>query len=82
MSRPLKVGVVGLGDICDVYIKNLQRYPEQVQVLACAARGIDTARAKAEQHGIPRPYADAAALLADAEVDLVLNLTPPKAHAA
>lgn len=49
-------------------------------VVACA--DLDRARAeqKAAQHGIPRS-ASPDELLADPEVDLVVNLTPPQAHA-
>ena len=76
------IGVVGIGDISDVYIANLARYPDIVKVVACAARDVDKARAKAARHGIPRAYATPDELFADPAVDIVLNLTTPAAHAA
>jgi predicted dehydrogenase len=76
-----KVGVIGIGDISDVYLFNLKKYGDIVEVIACAGRSLDKAQQKAAEHGIPRAYADAAALIADPEVQIVLNLTIPAAHA-
>ncbi len=78
--KPFNVGVIGIGDISDVYIRNLQKYPI-VKVLACAGRSLDKAQHKARLHGIARPYASAADLIADPDIDIVLNLTLPAAHA-
>lgn len=75
------VGVIGIGDISDVYIANLKHYADIVEVLACAGRSLDNAQRKAAEHGIPKAYADAGALIADPEVHIVLNLTVPAAHA-
>lgn len=44
--KPFNVGVVGIGDISDVYIKNLQKY-DIVNVTACAGRDLEKAKAKA-----------------------------------
>ncbi|MCX7275992.1 MAG: Gfo/Idh/MocA family oxidoreductase [Burkholderiales bacterium] len=78
--KTFNVGVIGIGDISDVYIRNLQQYPI-VHVLACAGRSLEKARQKAQQHGIARPYASAAELIADPDIDIILNLTLPAAHA-
>lgn len=75
-----RVGVVGLGDISDVYINNLKLYPQLVSLEACAARSIEKAEAKAQLHGFKKAYASPAELIADADVDIVLNLTPPESH--
>ena len=37
--KTFHVGVIGIGDISDVYIRNLQNYPI-VRVLACAGRSL------------------------------------------
>ena len=34
--RALRIGVIGLGDICHAYLSNLQKYPEAVELYACA----------------------------------------------
>lgn len=78
--RPYNIGVIGIGDISDVYIANLQQYGI-VRVLGCAGRDLAKAQAKAAQHGLERAYADPAALLADPDIDIVLNLTVPAVHA-
>lgn len=78
--KTFNVGVIGIGDISDVYIRNLQKYGI-VKVLACAGRSLVKAQEKAKLHCIERPYACAAALIADVDIDIVLNLTLPNAHA-
>jgi predicted dehydrogenase len=77
--RALNVGIIGLGDISDKYIENLKQFPA-VQLLACASRGLEKAEKAAERFGIPRPYASGADVIADPDVDVVLNLTVPSAH--
>ncbi len=76
---PVRVGVVGCGTISDVYF-NAGRLFDMLDIVACADLFPERARAKAEQHGIPRAYA-VEELLADPEVELVINLTIPGAHA-
>ena len=75
----IRIGVIGIGDISDVYLNNLKKY-DAVEVVACASRGLEKAQRKAAQHGIPKAYASGAEVIADPDVDLVLNLTTPQAH--
>jgi predicted dehydrogenase len=74
---PLRVGIVGVGNISGIYFQNLKAFPA-TEVVACA--DIDAARtqAVAAQHGVRGLTPEA--LIADPEVDLVLNLTIPKVH--
>lgn len=74
------IGIIGIGDISKVYIKNLQTYSKEVTVLGCASRGIEKAKRKAEEFGIPRYYASGEELIADPDIDIILNLTTPSAH--
>ncbi len=76
----LNVGIIGIGDISDVYINNLKQYKDVVTVLGCASRGFEKAQKKAEQHGIPRSYASGMDLIEDPDIDIVLNLTIPAVH--
>lgn len=76
----LNVGVLGIGDISDVYIQNLKKY-DIVHVTACAGRNLEKARKKAAQHQIEKAYATAEELIEDPEIDVVLNLTVPAVHA-
>lgn len=38
--KKLRIGVIGLGDICDVYLKTLLANNDKVSVEACASRGL------------------------------------------
>jgi predicted dehydrogenase len=77
-AGPVGVGIVGAGVISDTYLENLTSFPD-LRVLRVA--DLDTARAaaQAEKHGVPRS-GTTAELLADPEVELVVNLTVPVAH--
>ena len=75
MSR---VGVIGCGVISEVYLKNLQSFG--ISVVAVADLDADRAAARAEQFRIPLVLSPAE-LIEHPDIDLVLNLTVPKAHA-
>jgi predicted dehydrogenase len=79
-QQPAVVGVVGCGNIFDRYLTGMSRFAD-IKVAGCA--DVDQARADAaaEQAGI-RGYASVQELLADPEVEIVVNITPPMAHAS
>jgi len=79
VDTPVKVGLVGCGTISRIYCQNA-KYLEAIDIVACADLLPERARARAEEFGIPRAMS-VEHLLADAEVELVLNLTIPRAHA-
>lgn len=79
MSDKINIGVVGCGNISGIYLKNLQRC-SFLQVVACADLKKEKAEAKAKEFSIPHVYT-VKELLSDPEIDIVLNLTIPKAHA-
>jgi predicted dehydrogenase len=70
---------VGCGKISDIYLTNLREF-EETEVVVCADLDEERARAKAKEYGVPKAVG-VAELLADPEVEVVLNLTPPQAHA-
>lgn len=76
-----RVGVLGIGDISNVYFNNLKHYHDIVEVVGCAGRSLEKARRIAALHGIPKAYTDSMELLSDPDIDIVLNLTVPAAHA-
>ena len=78
MSTSIKVGVIGCGAISSAYLGMAQKFPE-VEIAACA--DLDTARAKeaAKNFNIPRVLS-VDELIDDHSIDIVLNLTVPKAH--
>ena len=77
--KPAKVGIIGCGNISDIYFQAGKTF-EAIDIAACADLIPERAQAKAEQHGIPKAVSPEA-LLSDPEIEIVLNLTIPKAHA-
>ena len=75
----VKVGVIGCGKISDVYFQAGKTF-EVLDIVACADLDTTRAKAKAEQHAIPHVYS-VEELLADPEIEIVINLTIPNAHA-
>lgn len=78
MTRPVRVGVVGCGIIAKRYVTDSAAF-DTWQPIACADLDTASAEALAAQHGLRAESVDE--LIADREVELVLNLTPPNAHA-
>ncbi|MDY7109408.1 MAG: Gfo/Idh/MocA family oxidoreductase [Planctomycetota bacterium] len=78
MNEPLGVGIVGCGSISGIYMQNINAF-ERVRLVACADLDADRARWRAGEFDIPRVLSTEA-LLADDEVDIVLNLTTPQTH--
>lgn len=76
----LRVGVIGCGNISDLYFEGGKRFHD-IDITLCADLLPEAARDKAKQHGIPMA-ASPRALLENDAIDIVLNLTVPKAHAA
>src|ERR1051325_7617129 len=73
-----RVGIIGCGNISGIYFKNLKIFRE-TEVAACADLAIERARAKSEEYDVPAMTVDE--LLAVPSIEIVVNLTVPKAHA-
>lgn len=78
-DKRVKVGIIGCGNIFAQYVKGIRKYPI-LELVACADVNMDAAAAKAAEQGVPRVLG-VDALLADPEIELVVNLTIPAAHA-
>ncbi len=78
MPNSLRVGVIGAGNISATYLKNIPTFPE-LQAVAVADMDMARAEARAREYGIEARPVDA--LLAANDIDLVVNLTVPAAHA-
>ena len=74
-----RIGVVGCGNISGAYLKIAQTF-DILQTVACADAIPELAEARAAEYGVPK-VCSTDELLADPSVDLVVNLTPPAAHA-
>lgn len=77
--NPLRVGIVGCGNISGIYFMNLSSY-KAIKIVACADLDLERAQGAANQFHVPHAQMPDE-LLRNPEVDLVLNLTVPKAHA-
>ena len=78
-ARPVKIGIVGCGNVSGIYFANARKL-EILELAACADLVIERAEEKA------RPFegvraCTVAELLGDPEIEIVVNLTIPLAHA-
>jgi predicted dehydrogenase len=80
MADKVKVGIIGCGAISGIYLKNAPRFGN-IEIAACADLVIERAQEKAAEYGIPKACTPEE-LLADPEIEIVLNLTIPNAHAS
>ena len=78
-SKKFKVGIIGAGMISERYIESFGRFPV-LELVSIADLVPEHAAARAEAYAIPKVYS-VDDLLADPEVDIVVNLTVPRAHA-
>ena len=77
--QDIGVGLIGCGNISSIYLTNLPRSPG-VKVRGIADLRPETARAQGAKFGVEAMPVDA--LLARADIDIVVNLTVPDAHSA
>ncbi|MBW7882538.1 MAG: Gfo/Idh/MocA family oxidoreductase [Caldilineaceae bacterium] len=83
MKTKVKVGVAGCGDVSrNTYLPNLARLHQQGRLDLAAVADIVAGRAAtlAQQYRIPTAFTEFEQLL-EADVDLVVNLTPMQVHA-
>ncbi len=80
MSK-LRVGIVGVGTISSIYLKNLTTlFADRVEVVGCTDLDLSRAQAKASEYELKHAFSSVKELVSSDEVDLVLNLTVPGAH--
>lgn len=75
----LKIGLIGCGNISDVYLQNLQKWPV-TEIVACADKIAERAEAKAKDYDIAKACS-VDDIFNDKDIDVVLNLTTPESHA-
>jgi 1,5-anhydro-D-fructose reductase (1,5-anhydro-D-mannitol-forming) len=79
--RTIRWGIIGCGDVTEVKSGPGFQQAEHSALVAVMRRDGARAADYARRHGVPRWYDDAAALIADPEVDAVYVATPPSSHA-
>ncbi|HEV8606696.1 MAG TPA: Gfo/Idh/MocA family oxidoreductase [Tepidisphaeraceae bacterium] len=79
MSDRVRVGIVGCGAISGAYLKFSRAFPI-LEIVACSDIDPQRAQAKAAEFEVPQVLS-VDDLLESADLDIVLNLTIPRAHA-
>ena len=77
--KPAKLGIIGCGNISSIYCQNAKKL-QALDLVACADLVMECAQTRADEFGIPK-VCTPEEMLADPKIDIVLNLTVPKAHA-
>lgn len=75
----IKVGIIGCGNISGIYFQAGRTF-EILDIVACADLIPERAEAKATEFSIPKACS-VEELLADPEIQIVVNLTTPETHA-
>ncbi len=78
MAAQTRVGIVGCGNIFPAYVRGCSAF-EILEVAACADLDLARAQARADEFGIRALSPEE--LVASPDIDLVINLTTPAAHA-
>lgn len=79
MARELGVGIIGCGNISTTYF-SLAPLFKGLKVLACSDLNMNAAELRAEEYGVKAQTIED--LLANDELDIIVNLTIPDAHFA
>lgn len=76
--QKMKVGIIGTGTISGIYLEAPAKF-DILQIVAVADLDIERAKAKANDYHIEKVYS-VEEMLADPEIETIINLTIPKAH--
>lgn len=78
MPRPMKIGIIGAGNISSAYLNATKMFPV-LDVVAIADIDFERAKAKAEEFSIAVKKSPEE-ILSDPDIEIVINLTIPAAH--
>ena len=78
-AKTFRVGLIGTGRISDIYLKNIKDL-SGITITACGSLNMDESKAKAAQYDVSRVLTPDE-IIADTEIDAILNLSIPAAHA-
>jgi predicted dehydrogenase len=77
-NHAVAVGLIGCGNISSIYLQNAQVL-DAIEIVACADMRQEAAEAQAAKYGVGR-VCSVEELLADPQIEIVLNLTTPESH--
>ena len=75
---PMKIGIVGCGNISNIYLEAGKKF-DILDIVAVSDLDLARAQAKAQEHSIAKAVS-VGEMLADPEIEIVINLTVPSAH--
>lgn len=75
----MNIGIVGCGNISGIYMENLTKMFKNINVTACADLIESRVTGASEKFDIPK-ICTAEEMMADPEIDIILNLTRPAEH--
>lgn len=78
--KKIRTAVIGCGAISDIYLKNLKHNFSIIDLVGCCDLNVERCAAAAQKYGIRALTMEE--ILGDAQIELVVNLTNPKAHYA
>ena len=73
------VGLVGCGNISDIYFQNAKKF-SNIEIVACCDVFEERMRSKAKAYKIPQT-GTLKDILDNPNIEIILNLTPPQSHA-
>lgn len=79
VNRKAGIGIVGCGTISGIYLTNLTKHFDNLEVIGCADIVLEKAIEAKTQYGLSKACS-VDELMADPDVDIVVNLTIPAAH--
>jgi predicted dehydrogenase len=76
----IRAGIIGCGKISGIYCSNLTgAFADRVKLVGCADMVRERAEAAAKEYGLEKVLTPEE-MLADPEIDIIINLTIPNAH--
>jgi len=78
-ASPLRIGIVGCGQIADAHLQELQHVPGSVVVATCDQQ-IELAEQASLRFGVPGAYGAVTRMLEEAAPNVVHLTTPPHTH--
>lgn len=78
MIKPVRVAVVGCGQISGVYFENITKRFSILELAGCCDLNMELAQKTAERYGVSAMTIEE--IIADEAIKIVINLTTPAAH--
>ena len=75
--KRVKTAIIGCGMISGAYFNGAKKFPS-LEIVACSDNFTERAKEKAEEFGCVAKTTEE--IYADPEIEMVINLSPPKAH--